>query len=112
MNGIQFDASDYFAMEPNGPVQQVPLFFTPGEVRGRQDETNLDGRFVFEAGSWPWVPNVPANPFTFPLDMYGTKDVQFVDQLNYPPPTLGRTFNQVEPLIYPDKYLHQIIEWR
>lgn len=93
-------------------VEQLPLFFTGAQTTERRIETGIDGRLLFEPPSPGYVQNARANPNPLPLDFYGTKDVPFVDQYLFPPANMNQSPYGTEPLVFPDKYLHQIIEWR
>ena len=101
-----------YAGEPVGGVDWLPVRFRDSETAERISETNLDGMFAFEPPAPGWVLNVQANPFPFPLDLYGTKDIDGLDQLQYPPANMNNEYGQVFPLVFPEKYLHQILEWR
>lgn len=112
MNGTELNIADYYAMEPQGSVSWIPLHFTASETMERRAETNLNGGFIFDPPLPGFLATVRANPNTFPLDMYGTKDVQFDTQLSYPPANMNIDYGQTQPIIFPDKYLHQIMDLR
>lgn len=102
-----------FAMEPEERgVQWLPVFFSSNQTAQRQAETNRDGQFRDGPNPWPFLPTVRAQGMNYPLDMYGTTDIQFDTQLQYPPMQMGKSFDQLQPLVFPDKYLHQILDLR
>lgn len=101
-----------FLHEPS-EVHQLPLFFKGTETLERRIETVTDGRLLITDPPKPgWLFIERANPNPLPLDFYGSKDVSFVDQPLYPPANMNVTPFGLEPLIFPDKYLHQILELR
>lgn len=108
----RIDEKVVFAHEPMGRFQPLPLRFTVDELQERRIETNLDGQFLYNPPKPGFLRTFRANPMPIPVDLYGNKDVSYETQLQYPAANMNRNFNQLQPLIFPDKYLHQIMNWR
>jgi hypothetical protein len=104
----------YIAHEYRDVCRNLPTNFSESQRHALNQEEDLIGYLVLGLPNG-LVPNIPCTPFPIPLDMdfTGLKDVPFElpnDGALYYPSNAQFDFEQVQPLVFPDKWLHRTME--
>jgi hypothetical protein len=108
-NSMPYKSLEYNSHELPEDLLFLPTWFRESEVINRMQETELDGYLVLGLPNG-LVPNEPCNTNLIPFDvMYGTQQVQNLDQIMYYPADAQWTRDRVDPLIFPDKLLHRVV---